>query len=636
MAHPKVDIESCRVPRTQLSFVNVPIVPAATRSGQMRYLSATWGGAFYVFDRNGQSVVFPLPEGTQGTYSFAPATEPGFAWVVFTGGKVAQVDLDAGQIAFIADVPLKIINWSAVVTKDGLLVCSATPGDVMVYDTRRREVKAMITPVSKTNHYGKFLQAAPDGTVIIPMMVPGAELIRLDPRNGQTATVDVSRLTGKSNFLPPASTLTPQGLYAVPQPDHVALLSWPDFQPAGSLPYPDSRGEWKTFRDEKTRRLFASRGEDEPLYALNDRGQWEARLRRFPRQCGRAVFETMFAELPEGGMLALSQFGEIGEYSPDGSLRLVAELDNYGHPRVCALAPASGTRVFTTTFINSSFQELDMATGEGRNFRPCQKHGGQASTALWFRDTLWLGCYGGAEITRYEPERGGEWPENPRPFADIGHEQMRPVGLCGEGRHLWIATHAGYGKYDGALARVDTESGACKVWRGQIPGHNPTSIVLDAATRRIYGGTTVWPDCNSAPPAPGPAGLYAFDIDKEEVVWTARPAPDAESVHVSAVFKEMVLARVNDRLFQISADTGSVAGSREAGPELSSPGAVLFLGADGSLYLASQNGLFSYDLETGATEKILNGPVSLPRVRGQDLLFIRGDTVCIARDFWAA
>ena len=98
----------------------------------------------------------------------------------------------------------------------------------------------------------------------------------------------------------------------------------------------------------------------------------------------------------------------------------------------------------------------------------------------------------------------------------------------------------------------------------------------------------------------------------------------------------MVLARVNDRLFQISADTGSVAGSREAGPELSSPGAVLFLGADGSLYLASQNGLFSYDLETGATEKILNGPVSLPRVRGQDLLFIRGDTVCIARDFWAA
>jgi len=80
-------VRFCRMPKTQLTFVNVPIVPVKTRTGEARYMWATWGGAFYLFDRVGKGAVIPLPEGTMGTYSFAPDLEPGLAWVVFTGGE---------------------------------------------------------------------------------------------------------------------------------------------------------------------------------------------------------------------------------------------------------------------------------------------------------------------------------------------------------------------------------------------------------------------------------------------------------------------------------------------------------------------------------------------------------------------
>jgi len=127
------------VPKTQLTFCNVPIVPVRNRAGDTRYLSATWGGAMYVFDRYGNEKIIPYPEGSQGSYSFTPALQDGFAWAVHTGGKITLIDIDAGEYVFVQDVPLRQINWGAAITSEGYLVCEASPGDALVYDTNRRE-----------------------------------------------------------------------------------------------------------------------------------------------------------------------------------------------------------------------------------------------------------------------------------------------------------------------------------------------------------------------------------------------------------------------------------------------------------------------------------------------------------------
>jgi hypothetical protein len=622
-----------RIPKTQLTFVNVFLVPVRTRAGETRYMSATWGGAVYLFDRAGRGPVFPLPEGTFGSYSLAADAEPGFAWVVFTGGKIARVDVDAGRIDFMQSVPLENLNWSAVVTREGLLVCSAHPGDVMVYDTRRREVKHLLRPFAPPNRAGKYLQAAPDGGVIVANMLPDAEFVRLDPRTGQITRADATPHLGATRFLPPSVTLLPEGRYAVPRADGVALLSYPEFRQVGTTPYPGD-GEWRTFRNEEDGRLFAFRNEEEPLYVLGPDGAWQVWLERFPRQLGKARLETMFAALPGNRLLALSAFGECVEYDPSGAPRLVAELDNYGYQRICDLAPAEGARVFTTTFINSSFQELDLRTGEGRNHRPCQKRSGQASTAVWAQGRLWLGCYGGAEITEYDPRKGGDWPENPRPFADIGHEQMRPISLAAEGRHLWCDTNAHYGKHGGALTRIDTATGDCRVRRHPVPDHNVTGIVVDTAARRIYGGTTVWPDQQSAPAAQGPAAVYAFDIARESVLWRAQPLEGAAWMSVHALWRGTVIAAANGKLILLRAEDGSLLRVFDANFPEGEPAARLFVGGDGALHLASREGLFRYDLDRGPGERLIDGPVGTPRVRGADFFFVREFEVGFVEGLW--
>ena len=593
----------------------------------------------HLFESRGKEKVIAYPEGGQGTYSFVAATEDGFGWAVHTGGKITQIDVDAGAYAFVEDVPLKVINWGAAITREGYLVCEASPGDVMVYDTNRREVRHMLTPISEENHYAHDPRAASDGCVIIPMGVPGAEVIRLDPRTGEYESFR-PRLIGEEGFTFPGSvTVLPDGRFAIPRAREVATLGYPGFEEASPLAYPaEHGGDWRTFRDYGDGRLFAYPATGGPLYRLNDGCKWEVYLEGFSLQYGHAEM-IMFSALPGRRLLGMSTFGEVVRYEPDGTASLAAQLDNSGYQRISDLVPTEGDCVFTTTFINMSFQEMDLETGEGRNIRPCQKKGGQAPCAVWGAGKLWLACYGGAEITAYDPESGGEWPENPRPVLAIGEEQMRPVGLCAAGSDLWCATHAKYGLLGGALARIDTTRETCKVWRNLAPDHNPTSLVADAGRGHVYLGTTIHADSKSAPPAPRPAAVLAFDMERECVAWVAHPVEDAESMLVVGTVAGQVCAwgwaDETRRIALLDAATGAVVKHAPLRLPEDWRGWEFFIGADGELYIASPtDGLFRYDPDEGLGERIIGGPVLKPRVRGKDLFFVRAHSVGVIEGMW--
>lgn len=201
----------------------------------------------------------------------------------------------------------------------------------------------------------------------------------------------------------------------------------------------------------------------------------------------------MFCALPGRRLLGLSLFGELAQYETDGSAKLIAQLNNDGYQAFYYLQPTDSSLVFTTTFINMSFQELDTRTGKGRNIHPCQVHGGQVAGTAWHDGKFWVACYGGAEISVYDPKLGGEWPRNPRHVLDIGEEQMRPQGMASDGHYLWTATHAQYGKLGGALVRVDPKTETAKVWRNLVPDHNPTGLHVDTERRRVYIGQPFTP-----------------------------------------------------------------------------------------------------------------------------------------------
>jgi hypothetical protein len=598
----------------------------------------------HLFDAAGGEKVIPYPEGGQGTYSFTPALEDGFAWAVHTGGIITRIDVDRGAYDFVEPVPLKAINWGAAITPEGFLVCesSGNPprGEVLVYDTLKRRVAHLFAPISVSgNLYGHYPRAAPDGCVVLPLWCPGVELIRIDPRTGKHESFQPRAATrdGYSR----AITFLPDGRLAFPRGDRIATVTYPDFRDAEPLPYPDARPTgWRTFRDYGDGRLFAYHAEGGPLYALSNSGAWTAHLDRFtpgfaPKLAN--ALADMFCALPGRRLLGLSMFGEVLLYEADGSGKIIAQLKNDGYQHFNCLQPADDATVFTTTFINMSFQQLDTRTGRGRNIRPCQVHGGQVTGTAWQAGKLWLVCYGGAELSVYDPKLGGEWPQNPRHVLDLGAEQMRPLGLAGDGRYLWTVTNAQYGKLGGALARIDPQAETCKVWRELLADHNPTGLRLDAEARRVYLGTTIYADCNSAPPGKIPAALIAFDLDREAPAWIARPVPDAVALRILALpSPDLILVAADpgypSELLLLDAAAGKI--RRRFDPKLPKDmGNVSFLVAGNrELYLACNRGLFRYDLESGLGAQLLATPISLPAARGNDLFFIQGHELGIAEN----
>ena len=585
------------IPKTQLTFVNVPLVPVRTRAGETRYLCATWGGAMHLFDRYGAEKVIAYPEGGLGSYSFVPAVADGFAWAVITGGKIVKIDVDTGEVVLCQDVPLEKLNWGACITRDGYLVANASNGSfeggILVYDTNREQVRKMITPISLKNNYGHNVRTAPDDAVIIPLASPGAELIRLDPRTCEYESFQ-PEATRDLHIFTKSVTVLPDGRFAIPRESRVDTVTYPDFSDAAPLAYPEERDTgWDAFRDYGDGRLFAYPKGGGQLYALNDACEWERYLDHFaPRQGWQAT--KMFCALPERRLLGLSIFGELVEYQHDGTETPKGQLNNYGYQRFCDLEPGEGSQVFTASFINMSFQELDYRTGEGRNIRPCQEYGGQVNHIIWFRDKVWLACYAGAEITCYDPKAGGRWPENPRPVAQIGHHQKRPVGFCCDGKCLWCCTKTGYGQSGGALSRLDPDTEDLKVWRDLVPDHNPGNMIMDGQRRTLYIGTTLRADSGSAPPATnGPAAVIAFDVDREETAWVARPAPEAETLQVDAVYQDALMVRLavtgGYRVFLLDPATGA---TRRTFPlawpeEWTGTRVEFFTGPDGRLYAAS-------------------------------------------------
>ena len=627
----------CPIPKTRLTFINVPLVPVRNRRGETWYLCATWGGAMHLFSEGGDERILPYPDGCGGSYSFVRDPKDGFAWAVHTGGKVTRIDVDAGAYDLVQDVPLKELNWGAAVTPEGYLVCETAPAWVMVYDTRRREVAHMLPRVSDVGRYAHHLFTAPDGAVIIPCSVPGVEFVRLDPGTGEFAGFRPKVVRGDSS-VSGCVTLLPDGRIAIPRATHVDTVTYPDFGDAPPLEYPGGRDrDWRTFVDFETKRLFAWSADGDPLYALGRDCTWQVFLPRFTPRHG-LVAPTMFCEAPEGRLLGLGLFGGLIEFAPDGTSRFVRQLDNLGEQRVSSLAPGQGSRVYTTSFINMSFQEADYRTGAGRNVYPCQTSGGQVSQSIFFDGKLWLGCYSGAEMNVYEPGVEGPWPKNPRPAVEIGCEQMRPMGLESDGRFLWVTTHAKYGKLGGALARVDPQEETCTVWRNLVPDHNPVGLVLDAGTRRAYVGTTIHADCNSAQPASGPATVFAFDLDREELLWVAKPDPQAEALRVLAVPEGLpMLITAFDgvpTIVLLDPDTGDVARTFASRIPADWEGVEFLVGPDGKLYAASSRGFFEYDLERGPGDALVDGPVARPRPRGQDLFFIRSYQVGVAENLW--
>lgn len=647
--HPTVKPKFIPLPKTKPAFVNVPLmVPVLTRAGELRYLSAAWGGALHLFSPDtkcrDQDKVIPFPKGCLGTYTFVPAVEPGYAWIVFGrgGSIIARLNLDTGQYDVLQEQPLKKMNLSGAITSEGFLTCGDIPGNVMVYDTKAQKVKYLFQPICKDAHYAWFQRAAPDGCVVAYINCPKTHFFRIDPRTGRVSEHTppfLQRVNGLRYI--PFTFINEQEIVQLDEEGVLHIVNYPEFKEIRLVDPPGDKGPGWTTRVDYYGNLFLNRDEPGPLWRLSRDGVWQEYLTRFTSNLGPTDLACILAE-PNRPLFALAEYGELFEYEPDGTARPVGELDNWGYLSIDCVQPASGSRIFVTSFINHSFQELDWKTGQGKNIQHCAKHPGEVLGTAWIKGRLYLANYTHATISVYDPEAGGQWPENPRHLTDIGHEQNCPMGMAYDGKYLWVISKADYGKFGGALTRFNPANNECQVWRNLVPDHNPLGMIFDPDRRCIYMATTIHSGGGAGPPvAKDPAAVFAFHIDHLKLLWVAHPEKDAKILNFGCLTPEghlLVHLGEGPRYILLEAETGKVLkhlSLQDWSPAYGT--AAYFCGSDGATYVAfSEKGLFPLDIETGKLgPQIIQGPVLKPTVHENTLFFIRGHKLGVVEGLFA-
>jgi len=176
-----------------------------------------------------------------------------------------------------------------------------------------------------------------------------------------------------------------------------------------------------------------------------------------------------------------------------------------------------------------------------------------------------MSSYTTSSVTTFDPSRPASWPENPRVLASAhDHEQMRPMALAHDGRHVWMATSPEYGHLGGALSRIDPFTGDITVWRNLVVDQKVNSLVLDPAHARVFFATDITADCDSAPPTQTTGRLALFDTASLTLRATReiRQGAPGNRVHVLLAGGE-VLAQAGEELFGWDPDR---AGLRPLGP----------------------------------------------------------------------
>lgn len=165
----------------------------------------------------------------------------------------------------------------------------------------------------------------------------------------------------------------------------------------------------------------------------------------------------------------------------------------------------------------------DIGTGRIENTGAVIDNSGEVYGAVEVAGQLYTASYSGADFAVYNPsEPWDQWHgKNPRHIGSIANRgQCRPTGRMkrAPGGKLYSGWQAEYGRYGGALVRLDATTDEITVWEDPL-GDEPI-IALAVDDRYAYLGTDQ--SANGLPAREGDGQFGVFDVQAEEIVFRAR------------------------------------------------------------------------------------------------------------------
>ena len=200
-------------------------------------------------------------------------------------------------------------------------------------------------------------------------------------------------------------------------------------------------------------------------------------------------------DLPEGTMTVR----ELG----GGEKTVRFKFDNPGVPMMAVDVTSDGI-LGGGSFFPFRFAALDLASGKKTD----QKARFQCNTVAAHGKYLYLGCYSGGQLLRYDPSKPWTWDgtmaskepsldSNPVFYGKAHPDIHRPHGLAvsPDGKSVVMAGTPGYGLTGGGLAVLRTDTGKFTVYSSRDMGWHPEasySIAILPGGRALVG-TTVLP-----------------------------------------------------------------------------------------------------------------------------------------------
>ncbi|MSS71863.1 MAG: hypothetical protein EXS64_10280 [Candidatus Latescibacteria bacterium] len=559
-------IRRFRIPDSRLPFINAEIAQV-TFQGQPHLVSSIVGGApggrlYFWNPDTGACGVRQLPKGASSAYMIRPASDGRLYLGCGPGGDLLRYDPVADRVETLITGELKGITWGGCVA-DRYAIWTASPGHVGVYDWREERLVKVFRPIDAERPealYGHHIIETPEKKVLLAMDVPQARLVILDPKTMTATSHTPSVLVGKTSTHD-AAFLDPHTL-ALMEGNDLHLLRYPGFEPADRVPAPQGVKGMRTCVVDGQLYAIARPGGD--LYRLDRASRsWELNHKAWIE--GDTFTPGVWNDRD---VCAVTVDGIAHRLNPRTGQSDQLDLKATGPMGAHALcaAPDAGL-ILGAPFINQRFWTIDIATGEGRDCGRAAPGGGQINQIIWepLTGRALMSSYTSSSVTAYDPTQPPAWPDNPRVLCSAhDHEQMRPMGLAHDGRHVWMATSPEYGHLGGALSRIDPQTGEIRIWRHLLPGQKVNALVLDPTRRRVYCSTDITADANSAPPTQTTGHLVAFDMDALAVLRRQAIRPDATHNFVRTLLPTgEVLAQAGEEFYAWDAEKGRL---RPLGP----------------------------------------------------------------------
>jgi hypothetical protein len=204
-------------------------------------------------------------------------------------------------------------------------------------------------------------------------------------------------------------------------------------------------------------------------------------------------------------------------------------VEGRGRPTLFLEADPGG-RLWGGPHFGQTLFYLDPRTKKAVNTGVVCDAGGEVYDVTFLDGKVYTASYAGGDITCYDPEAPwDQWGlKNPKPLTAVGPAYIRPTGgiVTGPDRKLYSGWMAQYGKYGGAVAITDPDTGKTELIENPLGEQAVEGLAVDG--QFAYVGTSL--TANGLPAKKGESPRFGvIDLTSKKVVFQ-REFEGAQSV----------------------------------------------------------------------------------------------------------